>query len=192
MPEDLSRDQKRLLRLSIKERLRSLSLDRFSEAGDEVARSLLALPQWQCARTVCAFLSMIGEIDTDRICRAALDSGKTLCLPRVQGEDINFYIGRLDQPWFLGAFGIREPLSDASRADFALVAGPILVLVPGLAFDSAGGRLGRGKGFYDRFLRSLRSRRTDVFAVGIGLGAQVVESVPVTESDERLDALLTD
>lgn len=189
MPDASTQTRKRLLRRAVTERLRALDSVRFRDAGRSVAQRLTEFPQWREARTVCAFVSMAREIDTDELRGAAFAAGKTLCLPRVEGDDLSFRISLPSDQWALGPFGIREPLPSAATVDFALVPGPLFVVVPGLAFDDAGGRLGRGKGYYDRFLRTLRALRNDVFVLGIGLSEQLVESVPRTPFDESLDAV---
>jgi 5-formyltetrahydrofolate cyclo-ligase len=190
---DGARAEKAALRAAMKERLGLLGSRSFAEAGGNVAARLAGLRSWRDARTVCAFLSMKGEIDTGAVCAAALDAEKILCLPRTEGAELSFRVcGDSTGPWDSGPFGIREPVAAAPLADFSVLPGPVLVLVPGLAFDERGGRLGRGKGYYDRFLRSLRSLRADAYAVGIALSCQLVDSVPFSELDERVDLVLTD
>ncbi len=185
--------EKQRLRGEMKRLLAAAEAGVFRDSGAAVSRRLAALPEWRAAAAVCAFLSMNGEIGTEEICRAALAEGKALCLPRTEPEDLSFRVcPDLSGPWDEGPFGIREPAPSAPVVDFAAMPGPVLVVVPGLAFDRGGGRLGRGKGYYDRFLRSLRSLRRDVHAVGIALGFQLVEAVPVSASDERVDLVLTD
>ena len=193
MGPDAATEEKKRLRDDMKRLLAAAAPDRFRDSGTDIAVRLAVLPQWRAAATVCAFLSMNREIETDAICRAALAAGKRLCLPRTERDELSFRVCLdLTGPWDEGPFGIREPLSSASPVDFATVPGPVLVVVPGLAFDRGGGRLGRGKGYYDRFLCSLRFLRSDTSAVGIALDFQLVDAVPVSGSDERLDLILTD
>jgi len=190
--EDDRIESKADMRKRLKLLLGSLPAARFVRAGRGVLRQLESGPYWEEARTVCSFLSMAGEIDTEPLCLAAVAAGKTLCLPRVEGDDLSFRSTAMSGPWSVGAFGIREPPPDSVPADFTVLAGPVLVVVPGLAFDASGGRLGRGRGYYDRFIRALRAVRPDAHAVGIALAEQLVPAVPVERFDERIDMLIVD
>ena len=117
--------------------------------GCGMARALFALPCWAAADTVLAFAAMPDEPDTAAMLRRALADGKRLLLPRVRS--------RTEMDWVeipslsllqSGAYGIPEPVDDGPEADDPAA----LVLMPGLAFDPQGHRLGYGGGFYDRFL----------------------------------------
>lgn len=95
--------------------------------------------------------------------------------------------------WQIGALGTIEPSPSLPRFGTDLPWGEHpLVLVPGRVFDRQGGRIGRGKGYYDRFLRSLRKHGINVTAVGICFFIQVVQEVPRTEQDEAVDHLITE
>lgn len=120
--------------------------------GAAMARQLFALPAWQQAGTVFCFVSMRDEPDTTAILQQALASGKRLCVPRcLPGSD-----GRMElveiaslndlQP---GRYGILEPCGGRTIATLEPGA---LALIPCLAVDKQGARLGRGAGYYDRFL----------------------------------------
>ena len=117
--------------------------------GCGMARALFALPCWAAADTVLAFAAMPDEPDTAAILRQALADGKRLLLPRVRSRTEMDWVEipslSLLQP---GAYGIPEPVDDGPEADDPAA----LVLMPGLAFDPQGHRLGYGGGFYDRFL----------------------------------------
>jgi 5-formyltetrahydrofolate cyclo-ligase len=132
---------------------------------------------------------MRGEIVSDFAVDAAFRAGKRVAFPRVEVELSFREAASPEGPWERGPFGIREPRADAPLADFDALPGPILVIAPGVAFDRAGGRLGHGKGYYDRFLRGLRSRRSDVFVTALCVPCQVVDRVPMYERDERVDAV---
>ncbi|MCX7787001.1 MAG: 5-formyltetrahydrofolate cyclo-ligase [Spirochaetes bacterium] len=101
--------------------------------------------------------------------------------------------------WEYGPFGTIQPSPSLPQLGKEIPWGESpIVLVPGRVFDRHGGRIGRGKGYYDRFLRSLRQSRTDgktnidVLAVGICFSVQVIEGVPRTEQDEPIDHLITE
>jgi len=141
---------------------------------------------------------MPTEIDTGPVIEAALAGGKRVAVPRMQGGQIAFVElppGWRDWPrdrWDIPA--PPESLPALSFDDIAKV--PTLALVPGLAFDRAGGRLGRGKGYYDRFLSGVAAARgrmgrtaASFSAVAYGYVSQLVELVPMDERDTPLDGL---
>jgi 5-formyltetrahydrofolate cyclo-ligase len=158
------------------------------EAGRKLWPNLASLPGFEGMRTVAAFVSARGEIPTDPLLNAILDSGRSLVLPRTLREEDALGFHRVERLGDLipGTFGILEP----PEALPATKAGHIdLVLVPGTAFDRTGGRIGFGKGFYDRFLPSLRP---EVPRIGVGYGFQVLDQVPQKGQDQRVGWLLTD
>lgn len=133
---------------------------------------------WQSAGSVCAFASLRGEPD-------ALDpwpQDKRVALPRVAGDELVFHWITGREELLLGSFGILEPPADASPAGNEFD----LILVPGLAFDLRGGRLGRGRGYYDRFLAGATGLR-----VGVCFEDQIVADVPLEPHDLRMDFVVT-
>lgn len=154
-----------------------------------VAAYLQALPEFQAARRLLAFLSMANEVQTDRIVSLALGLGKQVALPRVVRRERRLALHWWDgDPAALaaGVWGIREPRPDSPAADPAAVD---LVLVPGLAFDAAGGRLGQGGGYYDRLLPTLSAAAA---RIAVAFDFQVVAQVPRGERDMPVDLIVTD
>jgi len=150
------------------------------------------------SRTLFAFLSHGHEPDTAPILAYALDRGLTVGVPAVRGKDMIFRaITSHEGPFVTGAFGIREPPPDSPELypsrepDW-----PILILVPGLAFGPDGERLGRGGGYYDRFLASFLARYGDrrgaITLAGICDSRAVIDDIPVENHDIRVDCLLTE
>ncbi len=139
--------------------------------------------QWfYLSDAVLGFACFGSEIDTDEILREALRTGKRLYLPRVEGEDMTFYrVQDLDELQ-KGYKDIREPAAGGERYVYAPPeADSVLMLLPGVAFDVGGGRMGYGKGFYDRFLWDKPGLR--LRTIGVGFRCQLVESVPRDEGD---------
>jgi len=141
---------------------------------------------------------MPTEIDTGPVIEAALAGGKRVAVPRIEGGNIAFVELPLEwRDWPRDRWDIPAPpesLTALSHDDIAKV--PTLALVPGLAFDRAGGRLGRGKGYYDRFLAGVATARGrlgraagNFCAVAYGYESQLVELVPMDERDIPLDGL---
>ena len=158
--------------------------------GDRVARGaraterLLSLPELVSARVVMAFWSFGSEVPTDPLIAALHERGATVALPRIEGGDLVAVRFAPGDPTRTTSFGAREPLGE----DAIPPADLDVVVVPGVAFDVRGGRVGYGAGFYDRFLR-----RTEAFTVGLGFDLQVVDGdVPAGGSDLPIDAVVTE
>lgn len=146
--------EKKALRARLKAERRELGPVLRGEADAAIATRVRKLPEWEAAPVVLAYLSMADEVDTRGLVRDAWAAGKRVAAPRVAGERV------MEWHWIepggvleTSAYGIEEPL--ASPDTFVDVAGlpaASLALVPGLAFDAGGHRLGYGGGFYDAFL----------------------------------------
>jgi len=147
---------------------------------------------WMWMDVLFCFLSMPGELATYSLIRAARDEGKPVAVPRIEDGEIRFVTLPPGVPtpprdrWGIPVPDPAWPAVDPPRA------GRILVCAPGLAFDRQGNRLGRGKGYYDRFLSRARAARAHLVAIGICFAGQVVAEVPHGETDQRLDGLVTD
>ena len=181
---------KKEMRTAMKARLAAVSKDETLYASKSVLAQLESLEQWKRAEIVLAFLSMKDEINTIPILNAAQEQGKTFAVPRVAGPDLVFYqLSYLEKDVAPGAFGILEPVSGLCPvAVETLSEHHGVALVPGLAFDKENFRLGRGKGFYDRFLASAGD---SLYKIGIGYSFQLVEKVPREPHDKALDLVIT-
>jgi 5-formyltetrahydrofolate cyclo-ligase len=158
-----------------------------------VAARLLAWDRFRQAAVVMAFLPLPGEVDITEAASAVLLRGDRLCLPRVDwstGIMSACQVKSLSDGLVVGRAGLREPSPGASSVRLDEIA---LVLVPGLGFDATGGRIGRGAGFYDRFLApgADPSGRAGA-ACGVGFEAQVAERIPMGPMDIRLGAVVTE
>lgn len=172
--------------------LRGLARGELADRSARVAARLTATDAWRAADAVLTFLSMPHEIETAPIIAAARTARKTVAVPLMDGDDIRFVVlppeaGELPRD----RWGI--PVPDPAWAAFepARAARP-LVTTPGLAFDRHGNRLGRGKGFYDRFLTRARADCSDLIALGICFEAQLVDAVPYSSRDRPVDGVVTE
>lgn len=150
-------------------------------------------PAWSQARIILAFLSMPHEVDTAALIADTLRSGRRVAVPRIEGDVIRFVFLPADRDELpRDSWGIPVPRADWEPVPLRPGA-RVLAAVPGLAFDRRGNRLGRGKGFYDRFLKEARAALDgELTAVGICLSEQLVDEVPRGERDERLDGVVTE
>ncbi|MDE5869482.1 MAG: 5-formyltetrahydrofolate cyclo-ligase, partial [Muribaculaceae bacterium] len=161
--------------------MRSMLLDseRMS-AADEVFEKLEKTAAFLLADKILMYHSLPDELSTHRF----LDKWhgrKSFYLPRVNG--VNLEILPYDESRLeLGAFHIEEPTGDNTVEPEEIE----LVVVPAVAYDKAGNRLGRGRGFYDRLLASTKATK-----VGIGYEFQLVEEIPVEPHDIKMDMVIT-
>ncbi|OHD75204.1 MAG: 5-formyltetrahydrofolate cyclo-ligase [Spirochaetes bacterium RBG_16_67_19] len=159
-----------------------------------VQERLFATEWWRRARWVFVYIAMSVEVDTTLIVTRAYREGRQVAIPRIEGEEITFYRyeGRT-RGLVPNQFGILEPDPQWLPVEpRELAEGPLLILAPGLAFDRSLRRIGRGKGYYDRFLARARSGPQECLVVGLTLAEQVVEEVPAGPLDQPLDGLVTD
>ena len=185
------RETKAHLRATVLGRRDAMDAGTRAALSRAIVREIIALAPYRASGTVLAYAGFGSELETDAFLRHTLDEGKTLLLPRVnrqQGLLDVYEVRDLARDLEAGTWGIREPRpdrcarSDPAAADF--------VLVPGLAFDARGGRLGYGGGFYDRLLSG--SLPPHALLVAGAFEVQMVEEVPMDEHDVPMDAVVTE
>jgi 5-formyltetrahydrofolate cyclo-ligase len=186
VPPSLS---KSALRAALKARLADLPAAYFKAQGAAAAPLIRRSSVWKKYPLLLIFLSTGGEIDTFPLLAAALEEGKRVFAPCLAGGRMLFRRVRSPLgPWGKGPFGIPEPPPgedlDPGGSDFSA-----LVLVPGLAFDREGRRLGRGGAYYDRFLGELRAGGRSCWALGLCTPCQLAAELPVEDWDQRMDGL---
>ena len=174
------RQAKQAARRAAKARLQVLSPEALQAAGREISHVLFARPDWQAADTVFCFVSLPSEVDTLPILQAALAGGKRLCVPRMLGGgQMEIVCISALETLHPNALGIREPLGGQVLAPTDLGA-RALAVVPCLAVSRDGVRLGRGGGYYDRFLAGFGGH-----AVLLCPRALVFDSLPAEPWDAR-------
>lgn len=164
-----------------------------SRRSEAIVARLLGWEAFRRAGSVMAFLPIGGEADVTAAAEAVLARGSRLLLPRVDwaaGTMAAVEVRSLGDGLVVGRAGLWEPGPELPPAP---IGGVALILVPGLGFDARGGRIGRGAGFYDRFLAPLADASGRVAkACGVGFDAQVAEEIPMGPMDIRLGAVATD
>jgi 5-formyltetrahydrofolate cyclo-ligase len=184
------RDRKQYIRRSIRAVRRGLSEAERLARSRRLWERVIALPCYQHARVVLGYMAFDHEVLTDGLMQQAMASGKQIVLPMVQAdrEGMTLYaIEDLEHDVASGYHGILEPQPQRTRA---VVPETLeLALIPGVAFDLRGGRLGFGAGFYDRLLSRLPR---DIPMVGLAFDFQVIPRLPSQPHDIMLDAIVTE
>lgn len=161
------------------------------ERSRAVVARILSLPEYLNAGLVSAFVGVGSEVETFPLIETALAAGKRVAVPWVDGRELRLFelqnVGELAP----APFGLLEPppdlRADASRS--VLPSDVDLFVVPGIAFDRRGGRLGHGRGYYDGLLSQARQ---DAAFVAAAFDCQMVGAVPMSERDVFLDAVATE
>jgi 5-formyltetrahydrofolate cyclo-ligase len=181
-------DEKKQLRKLLRSQRRALSATEVTAKSRLIAERLCTFVPFQQARTLVLYSADEQEVQTEMIWQEAVARGKAVYYPRITADraDLEFVRRYPGDRLIPGLFGILIPpggdlLSGLHRTD--------VVLTPGVGFDRQGGRLGRGKGYYDRAFRGVLS---GALRVALAYAFQVVSHIPTTPSDERVQYLTTE
>jgi 5-formyltetrahydrofolate cyclo-ligase len=183
---DLTAEKKALRAVVLAERAKMAPAAR-PEGSRAILRQLLGLPEYRRAASVMTYMSFGEEVDTREFFNTALADAKTLLLPRIDRARRTLVVHGVARAEDLvpGVWGILEPhenlpVASVDDADF--------ILMPGLAFDRAGNRLGYGAGYYDRLLSASKGA---AWRVAAAFDCQVVDAVPAGANDQPIHALVT-
>ena len=177
--------EKKELRNLIRDRKRQYSSMQLAELSLDILARLSMNVHFQQAQTILAYYSLPDEVNTHSLIEQLLEKGKKVLLPVVIDREnmiLREYTGRQDLK--KGALHIMEPIGKQfpeqvySQIDIAII--------PGMSFDQRGNRLGRGKGYYDKFLQQVPY----IYKIGICFDFQKVEQVPSGDTDIRMDEVI--
>lgn len=171
------------LRKIIRQRKRQFTEAQLRELSLPIVRRLMANEAIKRARTVLMYCSLNDEVDTHEAIDTLVGEGKRVVLPVVldaETMELREYRGPADMK--SGSFGIMEPIGTAFT-DYSLID---VAVIPGMSFDRQGNRLGRGKGYYDRFLKNI----PQAYKIGVCFDFQKVDEVPTEETDIEMDEVL--
>jgi 5-formyltetrahydrofolate cyclo-ligase len=158
--------------------------------SSRISRQVIGLPEVKNAKTISVYLHKGSEVRTDEIVAWCLSSGKRVIIPVTNRENRKLIFSELHNPateLHIGSFGILEPKPEFLR--------PIpleeaeVVLVPGIAWDFQGHRVGYGGGYYDRSINSLRKH---VLTIGLAYELQLVKQVPASRYDRAANKVVTE
>ncbi len=180
--------EKALRRRHLLERQRAMAPELLTAAAAAVAARLLACDAYLAGKRIMGYLAFDSEMTIDAFLAAALAAGKEVYVPAIEGKG-QMRAARLfsleQKNLNVDRYGIR---CVPSPKDFCPPAALDLIVVPGLAFTKEGGRLGRGAGYYDRFLQ----KATKAFKLGLCHSSFLEKSLPLEEHDVFLDGVLTE
>jgi 5-formyltetrahydrofolate cyclo-ligase len=153
-------------------------------ASVEICRRIEEMPEWSAAHTIGIYAAQSSEPDLSGL---LADSGKRFCFPRVSGDEMAFHQCQTMDFLKLGPWKLLEP--DPALCPVIPAPEIDLILIPGMAFTRGGGRLGRGGGFYDRFLTGVKPH---AIKVGVCFQVQLVDALPLEAHDHEVDRVVTE
>ncbi len=182
------RKTKKQVRTEVLRRLKAQARGKAEKGSETIKKKLFSLPEFKKSKIVMLFASKTGEVSTYRMIDEALEMGKRVALPRCtsQGTLVPREIRNRHKDLEKGAYGVYEPRRHKCPIRPDKIG---LIVVPGVAFDTKKTRIGRGKGYYDRFLKKLPPGTT---TIGLAFKFQVFENLPKDSHDVPVSKVITD
>lgn len=177
------------IRREIIARRNSITQEEVMEKGGMIQRRMIDLPVYRESKTIGLYANFNNEVPTSTIFEEALKDGKKVLFPCIKKEEkrLIFLPVQGSDELELGPYGIMSPTCKEGDSDFIGEAG--LLLIPGVAYDLKGGRLGYGGGFYDRTLHKLAK---PPFIVALAYEFQILGEIPMHPHDVRVNAIITE
>lgn len=196
-------EEKAEFRKMMKERLREYEKDflTMQKNAESAFKSFTQSELYKDSRTILAFMSSDFELDTHAVVKKALQDGKSVAIPRIisEGEMDFCYLSAqksLESQLEKNAYNILEPKTDLEKLDAEHLPVHTVLLVPGLAFSRSGARLGRGKGYYDRYIEKLYAQKSVIHLptaiIGWGAELQVFDEIPIDDHDAMVTHIVTE
>lgn len=182
---------KQELRDELKAKLGAIRASRANDQSIALVNLITNSDHYRSADTILVYASLPAEISLDSLVVRALGDGKRVCVPRMEWDSRTMEmvpIRNLDKDLQIVRYGLRAPRDGLDPVPDDEIA---LGLIPGLGFNRCGSRLGRGAGFYDRWIESRRAMQRPVTLIGVGFDEQIVPSVPTDEHDQSMDLVMT-
>ena len=183
-------ERKRLLRRQILALRNSKPTEELDGLSSKIAGRLLELPEMKSSRTVSTYLDTGSEVRTKEIVKQLLSESKRVVVPITDKPGKRLVFSELKDPekeLEPGTFGILEPTSEFRRP--VRLDEADAVLVPGIVWDLRGYRIGYGAGYYDRSINALRK---PILKIGLSYEFQIVQRVPISRHDRRVDRIVTE
>jgi 5-formyltetrahydrofolate cyclo-ligase len=177
---------KQAIRSKILSQLKIQKEENRDRKSQVIKNTLCRTKEFRKAKNVMFYIALKGEVNTEEMIKEAKKQGKTVTVPVCCRDSFTLRPCILDDhaKLKLGPYGVHEPVEEKCIRPPDLD----LIIVPGLAFDKSGNRLGRGKGYYDRFLSKLPS---EIPSIGLAFDFQILSSVPTTEHDVSVTRVIS-
>ena len=172
---------KRNIRKAVRAEIKKLSAEDKATLSSQIFNKIATIKEIENASVIALFTSLPDEPQTDDFIKQLLLQNKRIVAPRIEGEDMNFY--DISKGVAVGAYNIMEPIANTPIEPREIDA----MIVPGVAFTREGARLGRGKGFYDKYLSRSGFR---AYTIGVCYPCQIVESLPAEPHDKIIDRVI--
>ncbi|MCD6539298.1 MAG: 5-formyltetrahydrofolate cyclo-ligase [Candidatus Omnitrophica bacterium] len=177
--------EKEKLRKRIKVFLKELSREEKERRSKLIEKKIESLVYFKLAKVIMFYWPLPGEPDVRGLMRRAKNSGKVVALPLIEKDSLVPYKFTSSQELRVNSLGVYQP---PKKKELRLAREELdLVVVPGLAFDKENQRLGRGKGYYDRFLKNLLPK---TLKIGVAFSEQIFERLPFSLQDEKVDLVI--
>lgn len=199
---------KNQIRINFKELRNNLTPEEQSKLSSDIREKLFLTESYRKCKKLFTFVSFQSEVDTQEIIRQALRMGKQVYIPRVEGKAMNFYEISDLKDLLPSQYGVLEPADDETKRYLSDMDKSIstrepfcnpyniinvnninLMLLPGLAFDRKGNRIGYGAGYYDRYL--VTHPEANFYKLAVAYDFQALEEIPSEEFDIKVDAIIT-
>lgn len=177
---------KKKIRKEILALRKAVPKDVLEEKSKLIAEKVTSHPNYQQADTILAYIDAKGEVQTKPIIEDAWSKGKKVAVPKVHGDIMKFYLISSYEELEPGNFGILEPVENCEVIINILE--NTVVLMPGVAFDMKGNRIGYGKGYYDKYF----SKYPETYKIALAFSMQIVPEIPADEFDIKANCVITE
>lgn len=183
----MNKQEKKFIRSEILEKRGKISQEEKLKWDEKIFEELINREVYKKASVIFAYVSYDNEVDTHKIINHAIKSGKTICVPKIASKAEGMKIFKINsfEDLEIGYFGIQEPKNYCVEVKGEEVD---LILMPGVAFDREGGRIGYGGGFYDRFLQN---KKVHGFKLAVTYNFQILDNIPMEDYDVKVDDIIT-
>ncbi len=185
-------EQKKTMRTAYLEKRNRMQPERRAEASKKISEWVFASKRFKTAKTIFVYASYKSEVETREMIQGALRMGKRVAVPKVDGENMDFYEITSWEDLFPGFQGILEPQTFGKEP--VIPADSDVMLLPGAVFDRKGGRIGYGGGYYDRYLERISDTYGHKpYLIALAFACQICPGkIPAEAHDKKMDCILTD